>query len=158
MTTVLSASSAEDLTSLDLELALLGPGLGSGMYRDVYECYFDPNLVVKVERPGHYDNTVEWRVWQEVQYDDDIRKWFAPCVALSPGGRVLIMKRTKKCSDEELELALPKVPRFFHDLHENNWGRYDGRIVCHDYAFNQVDDEYTDPRYWRLKRAKWLDR
>lgn len=148
----------DSLTAMDLRYALIGQKLGSGVYRDVYECRFDPNLVVKVEKEGSFDNIIEWKVWEEVQFDEDIRKWFAPCVGISPAGRVLIMKRTAKVSDGELELALPKVPRFFHDVHANNWGKLGDLYVCHDYAFNIVHDEYDTPAHWRLVRAKWLDR
>lgn len=142
---------------VDLRYALIGPKIGSGVSRDVYECRFDPSLVVKVERNGSFDNVVEWKVWQELSHDDDLKKWLAPCVGISPAGRVLVMKRTAKVTAAELELAMPKVPRFFHDTHENNWGRFEGRYVCHDYAFNVVDDEYSTPRFWGLKRVKWLD-
>lgn len=147
----------DTLTAMDLRFALIGEKIGSGVSRDVFECRFDPHLVVKVERYGGFDNVIEWKVWQEVQHDEDIRQWFAPCVGISPGGRVLVMKRTKKVTEAELELALPKVPRFFHDVHSNNWGRLGELYVCHDYAFNCVDDEYTAPAYWRTKRANWLD-
>lgn len=145
----------DSLTEMDLRYALIGEKIGSGCTRVVYECRFDSSLVVKIETPGSFDNVIEWKVWQEVKHDEDVRQWLAPCVGISPGGRVLIMKRTEKVMLAELQLFLAKVPRFFHDVHENNWGKLDKTYVCHDYAFNDVHDEYTNPRLWRTKKAHW---
>lgn len=148
------------LTRMELIYAVLGQHLGSGCFRDVWSCAFDPSLVIKIEKedhPPHFDNTVEWKIWQEVQFDEDIAKWFAPCVGISPGGRVLVMKRTQPVTEAELEVAIPRIPRFFHDVHAKNWGRIGDRYVCHDYAFNVVDDKYTAPALWRSKNARWLD-
>lgn len=154
MTTTHDTLELDSLTAMDLRYALIGQKIGSGCTRNVYECRFDDSLVVKIEREGSFDNVIEWKVWQEVRHDD-AKVWLAPCVGISPAGRVLIMKRTQKVMLAELKLFLPKVPRFFHDVHENNWGKLGTAYVCHDYAFNDVNDEYTAPRLWRSKKAHW---
>lgn len=150
----------DTLTRMEIIYAFLGEKLASGCFRDVWTCRSDPTVVVKIEKAEQapsFDNVLEWKIWQECQHDADIALWLAPCVSISPGGRVLVMKRTQKVTPAELALALPRVPRFFHDVHSNNWGRIGTRYVCHDYAFNEVDDEYSAPCLWKSKRVKWLD-
>lgn len=112
---------------------IVGDRIGSGCYRDVYECLLDPSLVVKVEKDvSCFHNVREWANWQELCEAPAWRKWVAPCEAISPQGKYLLQSRTKPVTLS----ALPeKVPAFFTDKKVGNWGRLpDGRVVCHDYA------------------------
>ncbi|HEX2099082.1 MAG TPA: hypothetical protein VHF69_00380 [Candidatus Synoicihabitans sp.] len=116
--------------------ACLGAQVGEGVYRTVFECALAQELVLKIakhEITWNFANVQEFTVWQAVQFTE-MAKWFAPCVDVSHGGLVLIQRKTEKVRAEELRRLLPKVPRFFTDLKAANWGRLDGRIVCHDYG------------------------
>lgn len=107
--------------------------LGRGCYRQVFPLRNDPEKVVKVEeRDGNFSNVLEWRVWQEV-IGTKFEKFFAPCIDISPNGVVLVQARTSPLHPGEY----PKdIPSFMSDFKPANFGRYKGRIVCHDYALN----------------------
>lgn len=135
------------LESDDFWRLVVGELLGEGLYRRTYACTLDPSLVVKVEKSdGCFHNVREWDVWQTIQYAPKWRRWLAPCVRISPKGEYLLMKRTEPV----MRGLLPeKVPSFLTDLKPGNFGRLDGKIVCHDYATPIIDLSL------RLKRAKW---
>lgn len=124
-----------------------GEKLGSGIARCVYECNLDETLVIKVEmRSQNFQNVLEWenwRCWGEVK---DIGIWLAPCVDISPCGTVLLQKRTKPVEQAELPEMLP---RFLTDTKVGNFGKYDGRIVCHDYA------HIITTAQSRTRKAEW---
>jgi hypothetical protein len=115
---------------------MLGKCLGRGVYRDVYEMPSDPkNWVYKVERfnDGRYfNNVVEWRLWEEIA-GHDAAAWLAPCRTISRNGNILVQARTKP-----LKKLPDLVPDFLRDTHLGNFGLYKGRVVCHDYSFNQI--------------------
>lgn len=138
----------------DLVKLTLGKEIGYGAYRTVYECAFDDDLVLKVRNPDAYDNfanAYEWEVWENVQWTP-FAKWFAPCVKISPDGTVLVQKKTAPLTDKELKRRLPKVPAFFTDIKGFNWGLYEGRVVCHDYATHLLHSKGLS---CRMKKATW---
>lgn len=146
----LSKREGEDLMNL-----LCGGLLGEGLYRKVFVCRQDASMVVKYEKPNsRCCNRVEMEMWAEMQ-DHVLGKWLAPCVAVSPDGTWLIQMRT-----EPLQLAqLPdKIPRIFCDTKINNWGMYDGRIVCHDYGNNNVLFDLARRQGSKLVPAIWRGR
>lgn len=119
---------------------LCGRKLGAGIHRDVFECALDPTLVVKVEinddRVRNFANVKEyenWTVWRDVE---PIARWLAPCDRLSFDGRILLQKRVEPIKKSEAPTALPT---FLTDVKYENYGWYDGRIVCIDYAFLVTD-------------------
>lgn len=109
-----------------------GKRIGSGIARTVYECNLDKTLVVKVEmRAQNFQNVQEWENWRWLKDVKKVASWLAPCVAISPCGIVLLQKRTKPVEKDEL----PKlIPKFLTDTKVGNFGKLNGKIVCHDYA------------------------
>jgi hypothetical protein len=117
-------------------LLLVGPMIGQGVYREVYEVRGRPDVVLKVEVAGtEFCNATEWNIWRRVA-DTPFAKWFAPCLAIDQGGGALLQKRTKPMSDTAWRKL--KVPAFFTDMKADNWGLIGGQPVCHDYALNRI--------------------
>jgi hypothetical protein len=114
----------------DLYNLMLGERLGWGVARTVYVFTQKPSQVVKVEKPGNYQNVMEWETWKAVR-DTKARRWFAPCHALSDDGRILIMERTTPQSQDRYPV---RMPAFLCDFKYGNYGLLDGKIVCHDYG------------------------
>lgn len=141
------------LLSKELFDVFVGPKLGEGANRKVYECLIDPTVVIKIETwERSFSNIAEWETWQEVQWDDWHKKWFVPCVDISPCGKILIQKRATIYGNE---LGLPKkVPAHFTDLHTSNWGVYQGKPVCVDYGATFITQRGLTKR---MKNAKWYD-
>jgi hypothetical protein len=133
----------------DVAALLLGECLGYGTYRAVYKHALDDDLIVKVENGERcFSNVIEYEVWNAVK-ETEFAKWFAPVVACSPTGTVLIMRKTLLISERELPA---KVPSFFTDLKADNFGRLDGRIVCHDYGNNLLMEKGMSKR---MRKADW---
>lgn len=121
-------------TTLGREILTMvcGDFIGRGYYREVYAYARDPQAWVAKLENGHqsFANVREWEVWLSVR-DTKLVKWFAPCHDISSSGLVLIQARTEQVPIERLP---KRVPAFFTDLKAENWGLYNGRIVCHDYG------------------------
>lgn len=111
--------------------AVLGKKLGEGCFRKVYA--LDDTRVVKIETEGRaFCNSHEWSLWLEVQ-GTKWEKWFAPCLEIDAFGTALIQARTQPMSPEQWA-SFPRLPNFFADLKQENWGMLEGRPVCHDYG------------------------
>lgn len=122
---------------LDFERLFLGKHLGTGAFRAVYEHGLDPKAVIKAELNEEcFHNVNEWIVWNDLRFRQDAAKWLAPCIAISPGGHILVQARTKPITKAQMPT---KVPRFLTDIKTDNWGLYRGRPVCHDYALVITD-------------------
>lgn len=113
----------------------LGKLLGMGISRRVYEYRPSPeNWVVKVQMSSaseehDYQNIAEWTLWENAS--SSLRPWLAPCIALSPGGGALLQARCEPCP---LHLIPKKMPKVLGDLHQANFGIYEGKVVVHDYG------------------------
>ena len=120
----------------DLFRLLVGRKLGSGEFRNVYQLNSNSTYVLKEEfnvRQGFFCNVQEWTMWRDSK-DTPYRQFLAPCLDISPNGTFLVMEKTEPI--EELPGWLPDL---FTDLKVENFGKLpDGRIVCHDYAFNNL--------------------
>lgn len=130
---------------------LCGRLIGRGMTRDVFECNLRKDVVIKVETPEvrcHFQNIQEWMVWGRV-VNTDFEQWFAPVLEMSPNGRILMMARTEPIGIAELPYRLPA---FFTDFKLANFGRYRGRIVCHDYGSHLLMEEGMTKR---MKKPNW---
>lgn len=116
---------------------LCGDKIGSGAYRDVYECKLRPEFVVKVEQEcsnGYrtFHNVMEMQFWDDNQHYNAVAKWLSPCEFLSPDGHILLMKRAKPLNSWK---DIPKsLPSFITDIKETNFGILNGKIVLVDYA------------------------
>ncbi len=131
-------------TDRELANAIMGDMLGEGAFRRVYAHAMDPELVVKVEAGARcFQNIIEWSVWQEAT--DNLRRWLAPCVAISPQGSVLFQRRCEPLRVSELP---GRVPSILTDLKISNWGLFQGRPVCLDYGFIPLQT-------WRLVKESW---
>lgn len=127
-----------------------GEMIGKGASRRVYEHVGAPDWVIKVEDlDGGFYNAMEWKVWEYAQYMPQVRLWLAPCAFVSRCGRLLVQWRTQRVHSDDLP---DKVPSFFTDLKAANWGHYDGRVVCHDYASHLLWNGLATKR---RKRADW---
>lgn len=135
----------------DLMNMFVGELIGSGAYRNVYASARKRSEVIKIEQGSRcFSNIRENDLWWNVINRDDLNKWFAPVVDISPAGTVLIMKRTMPVAMSEMP---KKIPNFFSDLKIENWGRYKGRIVCHDYGNTLALGKGTNN--WKMKKAEW---
>jgi hypothetical protein len=121
--------------------------LGKGISRTVYSSEILDDCVIKIEdSAGFFQNIAEWTVWDIVK-DTKHAKWFAPCVAISPCGSILVQKKTIA------SLKYPKkLPGFLDDTSTENYGTYDGRFVCHDYGWGLIIKEGLNSK---LKTVEW---
>jgi hypothetical protein len=128
---------------------LCGRHIGKGAFRNVFECGFDPSLVVKVESEQRsFSNVMEWEVWHSV-VETEFEKWFAPVVQISPNGSVLLQRRTTPV------LKWPeRIPSFFTDIKRANFGMFNGNFVCHDYGLNMLIERGLTRR---LSKVNWRD-
>ena len=145
----LESSHFRTTVAKDLSRLAVGDLLGAGQFREVFEWLPDPSMVVKIEdRAKSFSNVHEELVWQRVR-GTEFAKWFAPVHAISDNGTVLLMERTGPLLPREL----PKqVPAFFTDLKLSNWGRLNGRVVCHDYGIHLLIEKGLTKR---MRRADW---
>lgn len=109
----------------------LGKKLGAGMSRTVYLCREDVECVIKVEAGTQsFQNIMEWEFWQSVK-TTKFKKWFAPCVAISACGTILIQKRADPIHKDQYP---KKIPAFFSDRKFSNFGKIGKQFVCVDYG------------------------
>lgn len=136
----------------DVLTVLCDDYIGAGASRETYACKFDKTMVVKVEvGVDMFQNVKEWLVWQRVR-NEEMSRWFAPCVEISDHGNWLLQKRTGPISQEQIARKLPRIPKIFTDLKAANWGWLDGRIVCHDYGTCLVPDHGLRSG---MRKAQW---
>lgn len=140
---------SESATFQDAFNLLCGDKIGSGIHRDVFECKLRDDLVVKVENSEHrrFANVLEMEFWQQHQWHEPTAKWLAPCVFMSPDGRLLTQKR---CERLPSGYPLPeKLPAFLTDHKTANYGIFEGRFVCFDYAMTIPAPSL------RLRKVEW---
>lgn len=114
----------------------LGRKLGQGMSRSVYVCRQDEEHVLKIElSAGRFQNVIEWEVWETVK-ETKYKKWFAPCVAISPCGTILIQKRAEQLPKNQYP---KKIPAFFRDIKYQNFGMINKQFVCLDYGTAHIE-------------------
>lgn len=135
----------------ELKEILIGKKIGSGAYRDVYNCRLDSSVVLKIEKEaGTFSNIREWKLWEEIVYGP-FEKWFAPCIDISPNGHILIQKKVEPLRKSEL----PKeVPYFFTDVKPENFGLLNGKFVCCDYGSVPFSRHWTEKR---MRAPHWDD-
>lgn len=133
----------------DLYALCMGKKLGRGASREVFEWRPNMDYVVKVELANHsFSNAMEWDVWHRVK-ETKVAKWFAPCIAISPCGTILLQKRTDLRAEE---LYPKRIPKFFTDTKYGNFGFIDDQLVCHDYGINLLIEHGMKER---MKKADW---
>lgn len=144
-----TVSHFQSTLSKDVRDMLIGESIAYGAHRHVFNHASDATLVVKLEDIAkHFYNVNEWQAWERIRYTP-FAKWFAPCVDISPCGTVLLMKKAKAVTAEEL----PKlVPAFFTDLKAENWGKLGKRFVCVDYGLHLLLEHGMTKR---MRKANW---
>lgn len=126
--------------------------IGEGSSRETYSSFVLPGHVVKVEdRAASFQNVIEWTVWQNVKTMPSVAKWFAPCDWISPGGSILLMRKTTPVPDGSFPT---KLPEFLTDFKPSNYGMYQGNFVCHDYGLLSVGTNFLSRR---LVPVTWSD-
>ena len=113
---------------------LCGDLLGEGIHRKVFACKIRPDLVVKVESDTtcrYFANVLEMKFWNDHEHYKKVAEWLAPCEFLSPDGRILLQRR---CEAVGKTFLPDKIPSFLTDVKRANFGYYEGRVVCVDYA------------------------
>lgn len=129
---------------------LCGDLIARGLHRKVFACKLRDDLVVKVEEDENrrFANVLEMEFWNDHQFYEPVAKWLAPIIMLSPDGRVLLQKR---CNPIPSGFDLPeKMPAFLTDLKTGNFGFFDGRLVCFDYALTIRNASA------RLRKVEWM--
>lgn len=147
-------SDPTDFMKRELWSLIVGEQLGAGAARTVYAHALDPRLVVKVEDGrGSFQNVIEWQTWEDVK-ETDFAKWFAPCVAISPCGGILVQRRTTPAQTHP-----EKIPAFFTDTKLANFGmliplhgKKGGQFVAHDYGVSLLN-QYGLTK--RMRKANW---
>jgi hypothetical protein len=134
----------------DLFGLVTGKYLGAGIAREVYEYGPDPGVVIKFEvATQSFQNVGEWEVWDRVKDVPNLRRWFAPCIAISPCGCVMLQKRAYPAQPKDYP---SRVPMFFTDIKRANWGRIDDKIVCVDYGRHRIMEQSFA---LRMRKADW---
>lgn len=124
----------------------LGNLIDNGSTRYVYECRLNKDYVIKVENSTELvvkQNIVEWGFWNININNTDVTRWLAPLVDISPCGTFLIQRRCKALPDDYI---LPEyVPKFLTDVKRDNFGLFDGTLVCMDYGLQKpvIDTKLT---------------
>lgn len=123
--------------------------LGRGMSREVYAMRGDDSVVVKIEtETRQFQNVEEWACWQWVD-GTPMARWFAPCVSISGAGTILMQRRVTPMRPGERP---DKLPAFLCDLKPENFGVYQGKVVCCDYGTVLCAIRTSSKR---MVRAKW---
>jgi hypothetical protein len=139
--------------SMDFITSICGTLRGQGCYRKVFDYNLDDRFVVKVELKNTNCNTIEHMMWEEIEgltgELEWVREWFAPVIWISPGGRLLVMEKTKDY--HKTRKPPEKIPSFLWDTHSANFGWIKNRFVCHDYG-----QFYNFISYNKVfKKVKW---
>lgn len=140
----------------DSALALLvGKKIGGGATRNVYELLHIPNLVIKIEYASkRFCNVAEYDIWTTVK-GTKFERFFAPVVDIDVWAGALIMERTQPITEAEFDAELKRLPSFMCDVHWANFGRLNGKIVCHDYGYhNAIFNAVKEAKTLPLKKVK----
>lgn len=118
----------------DMMAFLCGELIGQGCYRDVFQYALDPRYVIKIQRDcEHFSNVIEFQLWSDIMYTE-YKKWFAPCIWMSCDGRILIQRKTMPIT--KTKRPPERIPYFFSDIKESNFGFIGKQFVAHDYDFS----------------------
>lgn len=116
---------------------ICGKKIAGGEFRDVYNCSIDPSLVVKVEdRSKSFCNAFEMKIWNEFKDVKSVARWLAPCVDISPCGAIMLQKKVERVHISNMPKTMPE---FLRDFKIENFGMFEGRLVCCDYGGLTMD-------------------
>lgn len=129
---------------------MTGDLIGEGCYRYVFDNPFNSKQVIKIDMGETNSNVIEWYLWDTIKLIPDLAKWFAPCVKMSPCGRVLIMDKAE--TSKGLDSFPKKIPSFFMDVKTQNFGFINKQMVCIDYGLNLL---YVTGEKYKMVDGKW---
>lgn len=136
--------------SKDLFNLVAGDKISEGSDRSVYNFALNSDLVVKFETTSKgFQNIMEWETWKVVENDKDAKRWFAPCIQISPCGTILLMEKTTPAPRDKYPL---KIPAFLTDTKYSNYGILRGKFVCHDYGLHLLMENGLTKR---MIKADW---
>ncbi len=130
-----------DAVCRSIATTILGSKINSGYSRDVYHCYCNDDLVVKVAKnfDGIQANHAEFELWGKVQHwegtAENLKDWFVPSIIISEDGKVLLSEYAQPVREDEMP---EKVLNCLTDLKASNFGLHDGKIKCLDYGLNLI--------------------
>lgn len=118
----------------DMFAFMCGDFIGSGIHRDVFQYNLDPKYVVKVQRDvEEFSNIKEFEIWCHVRHTE-YKKFFAGCPWLSSNGRIMLQRKTRPLTKT---LRPPeRIPAFFTDIKDSNFGYIGKQFVAHDYEYS----------------------
>lgn len=137
----------------DIIAAIIGKPLGEGLSRNVFEYNLNPEkYVIKLETTNYRSNASEIILWNEIQGLKGplswVKDWFAPILWHSPNSLVLVMERTYQDPNRKKP---DRIPSFFQDVAERNFGWLNNKFVCHDYGSIYGFIKYSN----KFKKANW---
>lgn len=112
--------------------------LSEGSTRRVFVLKACPDVVFKQAiNPLNGQQRNEWKTWLYCQDNPELAQHLAPCLECAPDFSLLVMARTRAPSGFcGSAWQYPKVPHWLAvDLHTDNVGEYQGRVVMHDYGY-----------------------
>lgn len=120
----------------DMIAFLCGSLIGQGQYRDVFKYNLDDKFVVKIQREaGNFNNIIEWEIWNNMRFTEH-KKWFAECSWISGNGRIMLQRKTSPIS--KTKPPPERIPSFFTDIKNSNFGWIGNQFTAHDYDFTIV--------------------
>lgn len=131
---------------------ICGDEIGSGVHRTVFASKLNPNHVIKFEHGATgFCNAKEYTLWNELEHmPDNVKKWFAPVLFISPCGNILIQQRTSPGP----KISYPdKIPKHFTDTKYANFGFLGNQLACHDYGNFIITNGLNN----RLIKADWWE-
>lgn len=139
------------VVSKDLLDLCTDKAISQGSTRSVYKSALAADEVLKFETSARrFQNILEWETWQIVQYFPKHKRWFVPCVSISDCGTILIQKYARDLEESEL---LAELPVYFADIKRENFGMFNGQVVCRDYGNTFLIDRGFNTT--RMKKADW---
>lgn len=136
----------------DLVHLFLGDIISEGSERVIYQHNLNKNFVIKHSHKDGFQNILEWEMWKNVQ-GTKYKKWFAPCVDISPNGHFLIQEKVEVIPKSQYP---KRIPEFFVDLKYKNYGKIGKQFVVFDYGTMHI--QLTEIALTKkTKKANWWE-
>jgi hypothetical protein len=128
----------------------IGKRIGAGSTRAAFTCNINDSVIIKMVRKEKYTyaNKLEYDIWKKYE-NTEYSKYFCPILGISDDHKYLIMKKAKKITQQnftedeilkyqnEFNIIKNELKKFcskMRDIVIHNFGIYEDKIVCIDYA------------------------